>query len=60
VTTLTDMLVRSATERMLASLAGGDASMALHAATCGTSTTYAGHCQLECACWCHGPVEVPK
>ena len=31
----------------------GDPSVAIHAATCGTSTVHVGHCHLDCGCWCH-------
>ena len=35
----------------------GDASVAIHADTCGTSTTHPGRCTLDCWCWCHFPSE---
>ena len=33
----------------------GDASVNIHADTCGTSTTHPGRCTLDCWCWCHYP-----
>ena len=46
-----------AVARLAASLADGDARVAYHADTCGTSTTHPGHCTLDCRCWCHGPID---
>jgi hypothetical protein len=37
----------------------GDPSVAIHAATCGTSTVHVGHCHLDCGCWCHGDRDRP-
>ena len=52
--TVTDAIVASAVYRMELALINGDASIGVHAATCGTSLIEPRRCHVNCDCPCHG------